>query len=155
MNLDNNNAISNRFRVTFSDPDLRILEDRVTSLIIPGLSLRFLTVPNQIRNVYRPGKSVDVLDMSLTVKLDEEFKVWKKMFAWILDNTSLDTIDFNRIVSDCSITVLSNKYNPLFVIELTDIFPYSLSDLPLDINIAEPSPIFIDIIFKVDSIKLV
>jgi len=155
MNLDNNNAISNRFRVTFSDPDLRILEDRVTSLIIPGLSLRFLTIPNQIRNVYRPGKSVDVLDMSLTVKLDEEFKVWKKMFAWILDNTSLDTIDFNRIVSDCSITVLSNKYNPLFVIELTDIFPYSLSDLPLDINIAEPSPIFIDIIFKVDSIKLV
>jgi len=155
MNLDNNNAISNRFRVTFSDPDLRILEDRVTSLIIPGLSLRFLTVPNQIRNVYRPGKSVDVLDMSLTVKLDEEFKVWKKMFAWILDNTSLDTIDFNRIVSDCSITVLSNKYNPLFVIELTDIFPYSLSDLPLDINIAEPSPIFIDINFKVDSIKLV
>ena len=150
----NNNAIQNRFRIIFNEPELTFLEERIVAAVIPSITGGLITQPTSIIPIFKPGNSLDITDFTTTVLLDEEYITWKNMFDWIVYNKNLKTIGEYEKVCDCNITILSNKYNPIFDITLKDIFPYSIDSVPLDVSISETDPIKFSIVWKVNGIEI-
>lgn len=148
------NAFANRFKLVFSNMNYTDLENQISSLTIPGITGGQLIYHTPIRPMVYPGDSLEIFDMNVSFRLDEEYDTWLKLFEWITFNKSTKEIDMHLFMTDINILIHNSKFNPIFNIKLTDCFPFSISDLPLDVTIDSAEVINFDCMFKVNDMEI-
>lgn len=142
----------NRFQVVFSNETYKELTKSIVNITTPDISIGATIQPTAIRNIYVPGDSVELGDITLTHLLDEDYWNYKTYFEWLNVLRNLDSIDLSREVIDISIVLLDNKHYPFLSIDIQDAFPFVLSEIPLDYQIAEIEPIRFSVTYKINGV---
>ncbi len=115
----------------------------VQSVKLPGINLPAINVPNPFIRMPVPGDHVTYGSFGIHFKIDENMENYFTVFNWITGLGFPD--DFgeyaeiarqpqttNGIYSDATLTICDAQNNPKVNIFMKDMFPTSLSDLPMD-----------------------
>lgn len=143
MSITNNNMLS---PVGFSFqinrcPNMNFF---VQSVVLPGVNLGQLNVPNQFKEVPVPGDHITYGDLDVTFKINEDMSNYIEIFSWITalgfpdnfrqykDIENRPSFTGDSIYSDATLTILSSAMNPSMRIEITDLFPTAISPVTVD-----------------------
>ncbi len=117
---------------------------------IPGMTLGVVQQPTYLKNIPRPGEIIEFEDLSLRFLVDESLENYIEIQNWIRGLGFPDSIseiyDFQdqdkvapsnlnseiNLFSDGTLTILNNINNPIFNVNFSGLFPYSLSTLTFD-----------------------
>jgi hypothetical protein len=117
---------------------------------VPGLNLGQALINFPGQDVYAPGTKVTFNPLAIHFILDEELASWRAIYNWFMaiadpqgteaamqQSDLQNRFKFNprsalKNYSDATLTVLSALNNPLFRIKFHNVFPITLSDIPLD-----------------------
>lgn len=115
----------------------------VQSVTLPGVTLQTIEVPSPLKNIPFPGDKIDYSELEVSFKIDEDMNNYIEVFEWIRALGFPDSQDQYRtlenqpsytgggIYSDATLTILSSAMNPNIWIEITDLFPVSLSPIEM------------------------
>ncbi len=125
----------------------------IQAVSIPGIKLGVAKQLTPFQTLPLPGTEIDFDELSVTFKVDENFKNWIEINRWMQglglvkdfseyasikkENIQINS-EFGGIWSDAIIHVLSNESNPLVNIIFRDAFPTSLSSVDFDSRTDEP-----------------
>lgn len=101
----------------------------IQQVTFPGLNLGIIQQPTPIRNIQRPGSSLDVTDLMITFVVDEDLFAWTQIFDWIKWMKNTKVIDNKVLFHDATLSLLTNKLNAQLFVKFIDIFPYSLGEI--------------------------
>jgi hypothetical protein len=122
-------------------PDLNFF---VQSITLPGISMPNYSQPNPFISIPRPGDHIEYGELSISFKINEDLSNYIGIFNWITGLGFPDEFEqYNELAkkpsysgeglySDGNIMILSSSMNPIIRIDIKDMFPVSLSDIPLD-----------------------
>lgn len=126
----------------------------VQSVTLPGITVSNIDQPTPLRTVPIPGDKVEYSELEVVFKIDEDMRNYIEVFEWI---RALGFPDNNQqykdledqpsytgggIYSDATLTVLSSAMNPNIRIEISDIFPVSLT--PIEMSSINPDIEYIE-----------
>lgn len=115
----------------------------VQSVTLPGITLSTLDQITPLRSLPTPGDKIEYSEMDVVFKIDEDLKNYIEVFEWIRALGFPDSTDQYKelaeqpsftgggIYSDATLTILSSAMNPNIRIEITDLFPVSLSPIEM------------------------
>ena len=132
-----------------------------TAANIPDLSLGEAVIPTPYKDIPIMGDKITFGNLDVSFIVDEYLENYVSIHNWIIgigfpknrqqfssfrsdtsnNPTSAKTVSVDRVgsatpdrgmYSDATLTILSNKNNPLVEVRFTDIFPVSLSGLSYD-----------------------
>jgi hypothetical protein len=152
-----NLTVSNRFKFVIDSKNVGDgpFELSVVGANIPGMSLGVIQQPTPIRPINIPGDSLTFYDLTIDFIVDEEMLSWRELYTWIKAMKSSTEIDQNKVYHEASLTILSNKMNPLFAFKFMNLFPYVLGDIPMAVNIASSEPVMSTVSFKYQDVDIV
>jgi hypothetical protein len=116
----------------------------IQSVVLPGVNLGQLSVPNQFKEVPVPGDHITYGELDVTFKINEDMSNYLEIFNWITalgfpDNykqyksiAEKLTYTGDSVYSDATLTILTSSMNPAMRIEITDLFPTALSPITVD-----------------------
>ena len=118
---------------------------------VPGITLGEATQPTYLKEIPVPGDHIIFDDFNLRFLVDEDLKNYMELQNWIrglgYPETLKEIYDLQKeetgignntdsglmdIYSDGTLTVLGSSQNPLFKINFSDLWPYSLTTLQFD-----------------------
>lgn len=121
------------------------------SVNLPDISMPFTEVPTRFRNFpITAGGGVTYGDLSLTFIVDEEMINWKSIFTWIRQNggseehTPFDEIQY----SQGQLQIYTSNYNVNHVVDFTNLFPISLSEMRFDATSTDVEYFTANVTFK-------
>jgi hypothetical protein len=140
---------STKFRLTFSRLPTMTFLCQVTN--IPGLSLTEIIRPTPFVDTYHPGEKLIYDTLNVSFLVSEDFSSWMEVHDWLraltfptefeeyarlsrlnkMSNVKIPIMPDRNQFSDATLTVYTNKNNPNFRINFVDVFPISLSSIPL------------------------
>lgn len=135
---------------------------------IPGISLNHITVPSPALDYHVAGNKLNYNMFNMKFMVDEKMQSWKNIYYWLMSIASpKGTDERNRLTdlqndykqttfkqySDAIVTVLSNTNNTVARIQLTGMFPVSLSDIQFDTTLSADHIITADATFSVKYIE--
>lgn len=121
-------------------PDMNFF---IQSVTLPGISLGNFDVPNQFRDAPMYGDKITYSELDVSFKINEDMSNYYEIFQWITLIGFPDNFGQHRqiknqsrltgegIFSDASLTILSSSMNPVVNINITDLFPISLSPIEM------------------------
>ena len=130
---------------------------------LPGLTMNNTEIPNPFKNIPVMGEKIEYEDLNLTFLVDEYLENYLQLHQWltaigfpekreqfrthrdVTSNTpasggtpSVDTINSavadKAMYSDATLTILSNKNNPIVEVDFKNVFPTSLGGLDFNQN---------------------
>lgn len=148
-NTPSNQNFFSPYNFTFELKRSPYLNFFIQSLNVPGISLNSPTYPTPFVNIPMAGEHLSFNNLSVTFKVDEQFKNYLEIFNWmialgfpekfdqydLLASKSITTGE--SIKSDISIMLLNSAKTPKFAINIHDAFPILLSDLRFDTRDAQ------------------
>jgi hypothetical protein len=142
----------NRFRVTFlhSDPEVRKLGNTCVAINIPTIILGQTEQPTSIRKIWIPGDSLEFEDVNAQFMLQESMENWLAAMDWIYRLRDPDEIKMKRETCDLAVDILDAKHKTVVECTLIDVFPFTVSDVPLTTQIEDVEPSRFDISFKIN-----
>lgn len=149
---DGNFSYENRFQITFGSPEHRGLERKVVDVTVPSVSIGATPQPTRIKDIYVPGDSIDLGDINMTLLLDDDWANYKSIVNWMQRLRNFKEVDLDRDVTDVSITLLDAKFKPVFAVNCRDCFPYNVSDVFLNQQVAAVEPVRFLVTFKVNGV---
>ena len=120
---------------------------------IPDVQMPTVEVASPFRNLpIIPGGGVTFGDFSVTFIVDEDLKNYNSIASWIRDNGNADqrsrTTEVDDIYTLGQLHIVTNQYNPAFIVEFQNIFPVSLSGLRFDATMSDAEYITAEVVFK-------
>jgi T4-like virus tail tube protein gp19 len=131
---------------------------------LPSISIGTITQASSVHDIKIPGETAEYGSLTLSFLVDEEFKNWKAIYAWMIGlsypqnhevytrflNSAKNANSYSELAkgySDASLTILDSSNNPIQNITFVDAFPTSLSSLPFtstntDVNYMRASVTF-------------
>ena len=119
-----NPAYGNKFRFEFTDEDTKDINDSIIGVDIPGISANGIEKQIDGNTIKLIGNVLDITDLSITVKLDSEYKSWIKFVKWVIDNQN-----GSNKYSNAGLFLLGRGDLPLFTLSFSSIFPISISPI--------------------------
>jgi len=143
-----------------------------TSCNIPSISVPNGEFPTPFKNIPIMGDVTDFEDFTLSFIADEYLENYLSIYNWITGqgfpesrqqfidfrDTTSDTSDLNTaregrkgdrsMYSDATLTILSNKNNPIVEVRFRDMFPISLASLDFDQAAGDSSHLTASVTFK-------
>lgn len=116
----------------------------VQSVTLPGITASTTEQISPLRAIPIPGDKIEYSELEVTFKIDESMNNYIEVFNWIRALGFPDNNDQYKaledqpsytgggIYSDATLTILSSAMNPNIKIEITDLFPVSLT--PIEMN---------------------
>jgi hypothetical protein len=144
----------NRFRFSFLNSGYLDLDDSVVGVSLPGLTMGVVEQPTPMISLFNPGDSLEYTEITLKFLLDEDYNNWRKLFKWIYFIKNPAELDSALKFSDATIHLLDNKYKAIFILELQDIFPYTIDPIELSTQIDTAEEITFNVSFKTNGVKL-
>jgi hypothetical protein len=145
-----------KFSITgerFKDNEFDVM---VTSLNIPGFQIGVIERATTIRTLKFPGDALNYNDLTVEFIVSENLEEWITIFQWMHDLRDSTIEKFNNtLVADASLVLLTNKVNPNIVISFEDIFPFDLTEIPLQLEITDPDPVRVTASFKYQDMKII
>lgn len=119
----------------------------VQDLELPSLTLGIVTQASNVHDIKLPGETAEYGSLTLSFLVDEEFKNYKAIYAWMVGlsypqshaiytqflNSEVNSNSYSEIAkgySDATLSILNSSNNVVQNITFTDAFPTSLSSLP-------------------------
>ena len=170
-------ANSTQFRFIINQ--LPLVEYFTTACNVPGLSVPNTEFGTPFTNVPIVGEKAEFEDFSLTFIVDEYLENYLSMYNWITGlgfpesrqqfidfrDTTSDTSDLNTaregrkgdrsMYSDATLTILSNKNNPIVEVRFRDMFPISLGELSYDQAADDVNVLNVEVTFKYQQYTIV
>ena len=115
----------------------------VQSVTLPGISALTTEVPNPLKSVPLPSDKIEYSELEVTFKIDEDMNNYIEVFNWIRGLGFPDTFEQYKtledqpsytgggIYSDATLTILSSAMNPNIRIDITDLFPVTLTPIEM------------------------
>lgn len=153
--VDNVNQFQNYSRLTINRcPTVTYFAQ---DWILPGLNLATSVQSTPLIQIPHPGNMVTYNDFYVTFVIDEDFKNYMEIVKWIKDIGHPDNLyqyekaseNIDGIVSDITLSILTNQRRPNKRLTMRDCFPYNISDVLMDNNGAEGPDITATTTFKV------
>lgn len=145
-------------KFTFSFPTLPFLKYFCQTVVIPGVFTNPVTVPSPFANTYRHGDKLEFGELSVSVILDEDLRVWEESLNWLKSLTKPN--DFSQYVRyrdgnatpyhDAQLTINTNSNIPNIRVKFTDCHPISVGTINFDVTGNASSPVTLDLTFKYD-----
>lgn len=127
---------NNNFIFTFKKiPNIEYSLQRVN---LPSFSLGSIPIPSPILDYPIPGDKIAFGAFTFDFIVDENLGNYKEMWDWVKEIASFDRssikveTDVKNMMSDGTLTILSNNKNPLVSIDYVDCFPQNVGDLQFD-----------------------
>lgn len=140
-NLNQSFLSPTEFRFTISR--LPYTQFFVQNVNIPGVQMEGESeFPTPFKVIYRHGDKMSYNKLSLTVRVDEDMKVFKEIVSWMEGLTSprsfsehdaLNKSD-DGLYSDATLTLFTNAKNPNLELKFKDVFPVSIGDIQMDLT---------------------
>lgn len=142
----------------------------VQSVILPGINLGTIPVPNPFSTIPLADTRLDFGALQITFLVDENMKSWEDIYNWLYglgfpDDFSqykdLSTTDSNNlaedsgIFSDASLYILTNSYNLNLRMEFDQLFPTSLQGVSFNLTNSEVQTVDATATFAFRSYKLI
>lgn len=129
---------------------------------IPGVSVGGIDVPTPFRQNRVHGDHLMHDEFSVTVRVDEEMKVYKEMYDWISKIAISSSFDQyktlkesdQKIYSDITLVVMNSRQNPAIEITMIDAFPLSISSINLDTTSTDEEFATLDITFRYNDLRV-
>ena len=146
---------------------------------IPGINMGEAIFPTPFKDIPIMGDKLTYENLEITFIIDEFLENYLSIYGWITGqgfpqsrqqfidfrdttsetgtlNTSRGTVTGDRsLVSDATLSILSNKNNPIVEVRFRDMFPVSLGALEYDQGADDVSPITVDVTFKYQQYTIV
>lgn len=157
--IPENTSLLQPTKFTFVVPDLPFATYFCQEANIPGISTNPVEQPNPFTSVWRHGDKPVWGDLSLTVLVDEDLRVWEETFNWIVSYVKpTDFAEYrNRngqqrspVYHDGVLTINTNANLPNLRILFKEIHPFSISPVTFDMTIPEAPVIRTTVLFKYD-----
>jgi len=104
---------------------------------LPGISLGLTPVPNPSLDYSVPGSKLQFHPLTINFLIDEDLSNYKEVYNWMMEMRSPEDHTQADVLSDCTLTILSNQKNPIAHITFVDTFPIELADLQFDFRAPE------------------
>jgi hypothetical protein len=142
----------NRFRLTFlhHKADVRKLGATCVAINLPTIILGQTEQPTSIRKIWLPGDSLEFEDINLQFMLQESMENWIAVMDWVYRLRDPDEIKYERELCDLGVDILDAKYNTVVECTFIDIFPFTMSDVPLTTQIEDVEVSRFDVSFKIN-----
>ena len=147
-------SYQNNFKFEFFNETYQILDKSVVRSNLPGIISGTAEFITPIKNFLVPGESAELSDLSIEFVLDEAYSNWLMVYRWIIANKNFKEVNSDQIFTDISISVLSNKYRPIFSILFEDCFPISIDSLAYETRISDSSPHIFNVNFITNNIDI-
>lgn len=144
--MDITSAYDNDFRFEFAD-NMNILNDEIIGCEIPGLSLGVITKMIGGNEVKLPGDTLTIDDISINFKISGDYSNWVTIIKWMLGNRK------DRVFSQGGLFLLGADGNPIFTINLENIFPNNISSIQHTRTNSEPDLLTFTSNFKINDIS--
>ena len=129
---------------------------RVQRVDMPGVSLGTVPVytgPNTQHDFTVPGEKLTYDPINMGILLDEDFDSYIEVLNWMRECTTSKGVgratgEPLKAMSDATLIMQTNKFNPNKRLVLYDIFPIQLGAISLDYTIDPSSPLVYDVTFN-------
>lgn len=151
----NNYQYENRFRVTFLSTDLEIqrLSDTCVTMNLPSIIMGTTPQPTAIKQIFLPGDSIEFEEVNMQFLVQENLENWSTIVDWIFRMRNPKEVDIQRDVIDIGVDILNAKHKTILECTLEDVFPFIVSDIPLNYQLDDVEPNRMDVTFKVNNFK--
>ena len=119
------------------------------SATLPTISMVELQQPSPFVVNPRPGDKITYEPFTLRFRVDENMTNYLEIFNWINALGKPENFQqYENILSDGSILLLSSNNNPKIRIAFQDMFPLSLSPLAFDVTQSDVEYLEADVMFR-------
>lgn len=141
-------------------PELNYFVQRVN---LPGVSFPTTPRPTPFTTVPMEGDHIVYEPLQVSFLVDEDLRNWNSMYTWMtgitfprsfdefrqLKNTNVDIRpDSGNLYSDVTLTILSNKSNPIANVHFRNAFPNNLTPIEFDTTNTDVVPIISTVTFQ-------
>ena len=155
------------------------VEFLTVSANVPGISGTPAVVNPPFKNIPTMGDKLEYENLSISFIVDEYLENYLSIYNWITGqgfpesrqqfvdfrDTTSETSDLNTaregrkgdrsMYSDATLTILSNKNNPIVEVRFKDMFPISLGELSYDQAADDITTLSVDVTFKYQQYTIV
>ena len=134
----------------FVIPQLPTVKFSVLKAEIPAISLAIAEQPTPFKIVPRIGDAPEYAELNIEFHIDEIFSGYQALHRWILANAvpesyeqfqndpaftpTLREGEDGGLYADGTLTILSNKKNPILEIVFSDLFPTQLGSVEFNLD---------------------
>ena len=120
---------------------------------VPDVAMPNIEISSQFRNLpIVPGGGVTFGDFTVRFIVDEDLKNYYSIHSWMRDCGNADqmarTTEKNDIYTNGQLHIVTNQYNPAFVVEYRNLFPVALTNLQFDATMNDVEYITAEVTFK-------
>lgn len=124
---------------------------------LPGLALGNAEQMTPFTRIPREGNAT-FEDLSIQFIVSEDMKNWYEIYQWIRQCTNIDNFedyDREKIYSDASLNILSNKFNHNVQVNFRYLFPVALSGIDFESVTDSSEPVIATVNFAFASYNVV
>lgn len=145
-------------KYTFVIPDLPFAKYFCQTVNLPDVSTSAVEVPTPFSVTKRHGDTLRWSDLSMSVLVDEDLRVWEETLEWLKSLTKPTTyeeygkrkgIPFSKYY-DGILTINTNSNIPLMRIKFYNVHPTSMGQLIFDTTQTAEQTITLDMAFSYD-----
>lgn len=122
-----NASSENRFQIIFNDK--KELNESILAGNLPDISLNSIITPFSGKNIKISGDSLEIGEIIITFKLDEDYENYNKIYDWLMNNHVYanvpDSLEFDRI----EYIILGPNYKPVLSFTFSYCFPTNISEI--------------------------
>tara|TARA_R110000822_G_scaffold52235_13_gene135449 strand:+ start:7561 stop:8067 length:507 start_codon:yes stop_codon:yes gene_type:complete len=110
----------------------------MTSVNLPGISLGEINQPTPFMQTQVPGNDLVFDPLNITFQVDEDMQNWREIYDWMNglgfpnEYGEYKAQKAKQLYSDASLSILNSDMNINYIINFTDLFPTSLSEILFD-----------------------
>lgn len=111
------------------------------TISLPAMSMGVMDVPTTQLDFPVPGSKLNYDPLSFEFLVDEDLKNYLEVYNWFLEMRNPTSDNWRDLLTDCTLTILTNQKNHLKNVDFYDCFPSSLSELNFDYTTTDPQPL--------------
>lgn len=156
--IPENSSLLQSTKYTFVIPDLPFARYFCQTVNLPDVSTSAVEVPTPFSAIKRHGDTLRWSDLSMSVLVDEELRVWEETLEWLKSLTKPTRfeeynkrkgVEFNKYY-DGILTINTNANVPQIRIKFYNVHPTMLGQLIFDTTTSAEQTITVDMSFSYD-----
>lgn len=156
--IPENSSLLQSTKYSFVIPDLPFARYFCQKVDIPGVSTSAVEVPTPFSKVKRHGDTLVWNELTISVLLDEDLRVWEETLDWLISLTKPTKFQeyhrrhgiVNQLYYDGILTVNTNANVPNLRIKFHECHPTSLGSLRFDTTTSAEETLVVDMSFAYD-----